>query len=169
MIELRPAALGDLDRLVELNNANVPAVSHSTPEHMVELLEWAALAWVVTAADDGIAGFVLLFEPGSPYASPNYRWFCDRYERFLYVDRIVVSSEARGAGLGEQLYEAVTDEARTRGSERVTAEVNLEPPNPGSSRFHRRIGFDAVGTQRMGDDYEVEMMVWDVRSDRRSS
>ena len=159
---IRPAEPGDIDRILELNNAAVPAVSVSDRAHMVDLVEMAALAWVVDLEVDGgdrvLGGFVLLFEPGSAYASPNYGWFVERYERFLYVDRVVIAEETRDRGLGAQLYEAVIDEATQRGSERVTAEVNLEPPNPGSSRFHRRMGFEAVGTLSPSAGYTVEML-----------
>lgn len=156
MTRIRPATDDDLDALVELNNEAVPAVTPADRDHMARLLEWASLAWVVD--DDGPVAFVLLFEPGSDYPSPNYAWFVDTFERFLYIDRVVVAPSLRGGGIGGRLYEAVADEARRRGSVRVTAEVNLEPPNPGSSRFHRRHGFDAVGVLRLGQDYEVEML-----------
>ena len=127
-------------------------------ERMGELVALAAAAWVVDDGDGGLAGFVLLFEPGSVYDSANYRWFAERFDSFLYVDRVVVAAGQRGGGLGATLYEAVAAEAGRRGSGRVLAEVNLEPPNPGSSRFHRRHGFEAVGELRFSDDYVVEML-----------
>jgi predicted GNAT superfamily acetyltransferase len=45
------------------------------------------------------------------------------------------------------LYEHLFDFAKTQGRTAVTCEVNLEPPNPGSLRFHRRFGFEDVDTQ----------------------
>ncbi|MFN8052456.1 MAG: GNAT family N-acetyltransferase [Acidimicrobiales bacterium] len=157
---LRLAGPDDIARIVELNTAAVPAVSLATPERMAELVDMAELAWVVDGGEPGeLAAFVLLFAPGSAYDSRNYAWFSDRYDDFLYVDRIVVAPEHRGSGLGGRLYEAVIAETRRRGARRVTAEVNLRPPNPGSSRFHRRLGFEAAGSQEHGDDYEVEMLV----------
>ena len=162
MIRIRAAEAGDIDQILAMNNAAVPAVSVADRSRMVELIDLATLAWVVDLEVDGgdrvLGGFVLLFEPGSRYDSPNYGWFVERYERFLYVDRVVIAAEARDRGLGSQLYEAIIDEATRRGSQRVTAEVNLEPPNPGSSRFHRRMGFEAVGTLSPGAGYTVEML-----------
>lgn len=171
MTTIRPAVEADLARLVELNNDAVPAVSPADPARMRELIGLASACWVVESAGVELAGletaatvvgFVLLFEPGSGYDSPNYRWFTERFERFLYVDRVVVAPEARGGGVGALVYDAVAAEALARSSERVTAEVNLVPPNPGSSRFHRRHGFVPVGTIRFGDDYEVEMLAREV-------
>jgi hypothetical protein len=41
----------------------------------------------------------------------------------------------------------VFDHARAGGAPVVTAEVNMEPPNPGSLAFHHRLGFREVGQQ----------------------
>jgi predicted GNAT superfamily acetyltransferase len=59
----------------------------------------------------------------------------------------VVAPHAHGRGLGRLLYDAVVDRARALGLGEVTCEVNLEPPNPGSLAFHRRLGFAQVGEQ----------------------
>ncbi len=92
-------------------------------------------------------GFVVTLAPGADYQSENYTWFQSRSHDFLYVDRIVVSEGARDKGVGRLLYTAVFDEARALGAAEVFCEVNLEPPNPGSLRFHYRLGFEEVGQQ----------------------
>lgn len=159
MIDVRVAVEADLDRIVELNNAAVPGVSPTDRAALEALIAVASVCWVVDAPDtDRVDAFVLLFGPGADYASPNYRWFSDRYDRFLYVDRVVVDEGRRGDGWGTRLYDLVAERAASTGAGRVTAEVNLEPPNPGSSRFHRRHGFEPVGELRHGDTYVVEML-----------
>lgn len=177
-MRIRPATLDDLERLVELNEAAVPAVSSADGDHMAQLMAWAAAVWIVIddagetvddTVDRAVDGFVVLFEPGSPYPSPNYRWFSDRFDRFLYIDRVVIDSRVRGRGLGTLVYEAVAADALRREQTRVTAEVNLEPPNPGSSRFHRRAGFERIGEQRLGADYVVEMLARPVGPDGRDA
>ena len=45
------------------------------------------------------------------------------------------------------LYGAVFHAAKTARAERVCCEVNLEPPNPGSVRFHEQLGFRGIGEQ----------------------
>ena len=42
--------------------------------------------------------FLLAFDQSAQYDSPNFLWFRSRYPRFVYVDRIVVVSSARGRG-----------------------------------------------------------------------
>ena len=89
-------------------------------------------------------GFVLCLLPSTRYKSPNYGWFNERYPEFLYVDRIAVGQASRNAGVGQTLYGQVIAHAQQK-KWPVAAEVNLDPPNPGSMRFHRRHGFEQVG------------------------
>lgn len=142
--DLTPA---DLDRLVELNSAAVPAVSETDAAGMRRLLALSALALAIVDDADTVLAFAILMTPGADYASENYRFFQARGTDFLYVDRIVVAEGARDRGLGAELYRAVFDAARRQGRAEVTCEVNLDPPNPGSLRFHRRLGFTEVGRQ----------------------
>jgi GNAT superfamily N-acetyltransferase len=88
--------------------------------------------------------------PGIDYASANYRWFCERYERFLYVDRIVVDPPAQGLGVGRSLYEAFA--VRADGQSHLCAEVNVRPRNDRSLAFHEAFGFRAVGEQETGSE-----------------
>lgn len=142
--DLTPA---DVDRLVELDNAAVPAVSPTDAADMQRLLALSALALAIVDDADDVLAFALLMTPGADYDSENYRFFEARGTDFLYVDRIVVTEEARNRGLGAELYRAVFDAARAQGRAEVTCEVNVDPPNPGSLRFHDRLGFTEVGRQ----------------------
>jgi predicted GNAT superfamily acetyltransferase len=156
--ELLPA---DLPRLVELNNHNVPAVSPSDDDGMAALIaETDLMVAVVDETDPStVLGFALLFRAGADYDSENYRWFEARSSDFFYVDRIVVADEAQNAGVGRALYAAIFEAARERGLSEVACEVNVEPPNPGSMRFHGRLGFTEVGRQSTkGDTIVVAML-----------
>lgn len=136
----------DLDEVLELNERSTPHVGPADRERLAAILAESSLA--LTARDvDGLAGFVLVLGPGAAYDSPNYRWFAERYDDFRYVDRIAVDPRRHRGGLGRRLYEAVFDHARRAGSPVVTCEVNLEPPNPVSQRFHTSLGFTEVGRQ----------------------
>ena len=87
---------------------------------------------------------------GLGYESLNYRWLSERYDRFAYIDRIAVAEAARGRRIGEALYTAAI-EAFAGNRPVLLAEVNLEPPNPGSLRFHKRLGFREVGERWEAD------------------
>jgi uncharacterized protein len=144
---IRPCTHDDVDALVAINNSGYPAVPMATSEEIRGLLSMCSLALIAENENGTPLGFVMAMDPGLDYASENYVFFEARFTNHLYIDRIVLTDDSRGLGLGSQLYEQIFDRARTDGRERVTCEVNLEPPNPGSLRFHRRWGFEDVDTQ----------------------
>lgn len=65
------------------------------------------------------------------------------------VWRINVDAEAQGRGAGRFAIEAVLEEARKRGFDRVT--VVYEPGEGGPEAFFRRIGFSPVGESDYGE------------------
>src|SRR5437588_5905085 len=93
-MRLRTIEPRDRAEVLALNAGSVQHLSPLDEERLATLLGWAYRAEILEV-DGGIAAFVLVFAPGSPYGSPNYRWFAERYERFLYLDRIVVASPYR--------------------------------------------------------------------------
>jgi predicted GNAT superfamily acetyltransferase len=126
--------------LLALNNANARELSWLEPDRLAHLVSQAFLAACV-----GDAALLLAFAQDADYDSPNFLWFRDRYERFVYVDRVVVMPAARGRGLARRLYQDLFDAARRVGHPRVVCEVNSVPPNPVSDAFHAAMGFSAVG------------------------
>src|SRR5882762_2831082 len=95
-ITLKP---GDFSLILAMNNAAVPNVNHAEPQELAELITMSELT-VALADGDTVLGFVLTMPPGVGYQSDNYRWFSEHYDEFVYVDRIVVSDEARNRGIG---------------------------------------------------------------------
>ena len=146
---LRQLRDGDLEALVAINDGAYPAVPITPVDEFAELLRMGDFVVVV---DDGVpAGFLLTMSPGLDYVSENYRWFSARSNDFLYIDRIVLAPRVQGLGLGRRLYESAFDAARSRAASELFAEVNLEPPNPGSLAFHARMGFERIGEQPTKD------------------
>lgn len=131
----------DLSAVHSINKANVPAVGEASPAHLARLLDLAELALVVEF-DRNVVGFCIVLAPGADYDSPNYRYFCERYDSFAYLDRVAFAEGFRSRGLGHHLYEEVE---RRVDANRLTLEVNLQPRNEGSLRFHAREGFTEVG------------------------
>lgn len=146
---IRDAVAADFGDILRLNAASEHVLSPLTRERL-ELLHREAAYHRVIQAPAGIAAFLLAFREGCAYDSPNYRWFGRHYERYLYIDRIVVADANRGQGLGSRLYADLFRFARASGAARVTCEFDIEPPNEASRRFHAGFGFSEVGTQRVG-------------------
>ena len=132
----------DLPRLLALNNAHATELSWLAPERLAQLVDRAFLARTIGDAE----AFLLAFDQDADYDSPNFLWFRARFDRFVYVDRIVVAAEARGRGHARRLYQTLFERARAAGHERVVCEVNSNPPNPASDAFHADLGFVVVGT-----------------------
>lgn len=155
---IRPYTPADLSALFAINQASTPGVGH---EDTAEgLKRWIDLSTCLVAVDaqDTPRGFITLLEPGTKaYASDNLRWLEDWMERegtdMIYVDRIALAEAARDQRLGQALYEAAFVHAE--GRQFITCEVNTDPDNPGSHRFHQRLGFREVGRKRYRPDYEV--------------
>lgn len=156
--ELEPA---DLPAVTAMNNDAVPAVPMMDEDEMALLTTLATLCVVAVdeAEPDRPLGFVVAMDPGLDYASENYRWFSARGSDFLYVDRIVIDAQTRGAGVGRLLYGAVFAQAEADGRSEVACEVNLRPPNPRSLGFHGALGFQRVGEQETkGGQYRVALL-----------
>jgi uncharacterized protein len=145
--ELRPLAPSDLTDVLELNQRSTPEVGEVDAARLAAIVDAASLALVARDEAGALAGFVIVLAPGAAYDSPNYRHFAATYPEFRYVDRIAIDPTGHRGGLGRRLYQAVFDHARTAAAPVVLAEVNLDPPNPGSLAFHAALGFTEVGTQ----------------------
>jgi predicted GNAT superfamily acetyltransferase len=138
---------GDLDWIHALNEAHSAELSSLSRERLVELVEGAFYG---TAIDDG-AAFMLAFDQHADYDSPNFLWFKQRIPRFIYVDRVVVSSSHRRLGLARGLYEDLFRYALARDHVEIVCEVNTHPPNPMSDAFHASLGFELMGEASLGD------------------
>lgn len=132
-----------------LNNANARETSHLEEAQASAMLDTAFAATAVR--DGGLAAFLIAFDQEAPYRSPNFLWFRERYPSFVYVDRVITAAHARGRGHARSLYADLFRRAGAAGHRRVTCEINLVPPNPGSDAFHAALGFVEVGRAVLAD------------------
>ncbi len=147
-------------QVLEINNANTPAVSELTIEELeFDILHSLYSIIITDATEIEVLAFCVTFAPGAPYASPNYLWFSDAYDDFVYLDRIAVTAPHQNQGLGAFLYQTIEGYmVRDNTAPLLTCEVNLQPPNPGSSRFHSRLGFIEVGQQETKPGIVVSLL-----------
>jgi len=141
---------GDFDEILRLNSDWEHVTSRLARDSLARLHEKAVYHRL---CEDGprVAAFLLALGPGVDYDSPNYRFFDSSSDDFIYIDRIVVGREHQRAGLGEALYRDLLEFARHRQVGRLVCEVDVEPMNAASDRFHARRGFVEVGAQWVGD------------------
>ena len=143
MTEIIALQSASQDDLRALNNAFAAETSYQSEDAWARLVDQARFGYAVPPAD----GFLIWMDHDADYHSPNFLWFKARFDRFAYVDRIVIAASAHGKGLGRALYERMFANAKAVGFERIVAEVNAVPPNPTSLAFHARLGFVAIGEQ----------------------
>jgi predicted GNAT superfamily acetyltransferase len=143
---LRDATPSDFAAILALNTES---------EHFLSPLSLAGLADLhrqaryhrVACADGQLVAFLLVLAAGAEYQSLNYQWFAKRYDRFFYIDRIVVARAWQGMRHGSALYQELIVLARKTGTPTLTCEFDVVPLNERSQRFHQRFGFREVGLQ----------------------
>jgi predicted GNAT superfamily acetyltransferase len=149
-LAIRDVREHELDAVLAINNA---------AGHSILPLDKAQLRYFFDHADyfrvaeiDGhLAGFLIALREGSDYASANYRWFCEHYAQFVYIDRIVIASSYHRHGLGRIFYCDVNSFAEVR-VPLLACEVFLEPRDDVVVLFHGTYGFQEVGQQRIAPD-----------------
>jgi len=156
---VRNIEITDLARVLEINNANTPGVSELTLSELETDVKNCLHALAIDNQHGEVCAFCITFAPDAPAAGVNHQWFAERYESFVYLDRIAIDSTYQNLGLGVLLYQSVEQQMIDSGQHSLLCcEVNLEPPNPGSLRFHHRIGFTEVGQHSPQQDYLVSML-----------
>ncbi len=157
-MQIRDITPADRSAIPNLNDPEVPHVNAMT-DAMLERFVREATYFRVAIDNEALVGFLIGLTPGADYDSPNYRWFTQRYERFIYIDRIVVAAPARGQGLGQAFYADLANFSRGV-APLLACEVNIRPSNEESLRFHRRYGFEETGRQETeAGSKEVALMI----------
>ena len=144
-VALQMADLRNPEILFALNNAAVPDVNHIDRRKADWLLVHSALARVASL-DGRPAGVVVVLADTAGLDSEYFRWFTERYESFLYIDRVIVAAGARRRGVATRLYLEVDDLAQA-GRQAIASEAYCEPPNVASLSLHRKMGYLEIGQQ----------------------
>jgi uncharacterized protein len=145
----------DTATVLRLNEHAVWALSPLDEPGLTLARSRAHLA-LVCEYDGQVAAFTIVYAPGSAYESVNYAWHAQRWDDFLYLDRIAVDPEFRRRGIANALYDRAEEAALPRG--RLVCEVNSEPPNVESLAFHRARGYREVGHLTQPDGHQTVML-----------
>lgn len=139
-------------RLEELSAGNIVAANNLSlkpgQEQFIAPVSYSAAASAIDPATswqcvvlqgDHVVGFIHgSFDPDN--AHEEFR---------ACIWRINVDAEAQGQGVGKFAADALADEARSRGFDRIT--VIWEPGEEGPEAFFHRIGFTDVGQTQYGE------------------
>lgn len=147
-VTIRDYAAADVADVLALNEVFVDLLAPMDEEKPNRFLSAAACCRVIECGGK-FAGFLMAFAPNTTYDSDNYRWFDNRYDDFLYVDRIVVPSDFQGRRLGQHFYDDLQMLARKLGYKQLVCEYYLEPLNTVSAKFHEDYGFKEIGREAL--------------------
>ena len=136
---VRRAHLNDLPRILELNNRESKRVGNKDINFFQKYMDISFF---------NVAEYNGTIDQNTEYDSINFLWFKERYDKFFYIDRVIVDESIRGKGIGSLLYRELMDK---RENIPLVAEVSIEPSNEGSVIFHDKIGFREVGTLKSGN------------------
>ena len=156
-VAIRDAREQDLDALLAVNNNAGPAILPIDATRLRHLYE-VGCYFRVAEVDGTIAGFLVALSPAADYDSPNFRWFVQRFDDFVYIDRIVIAKSMRGLGLGRVFYADVQSFAELR-LPRLAAEVFLESSSHPALLFHGSFGFHEVGQHLQADGTRACMLM----------
>jgi predicted GNAT superfamily acetyltransferase len=145
--------LNDLGTLLDINNAAIPDINQLTPLKAQWLIDHLAVPGLALL-DGRPAGVVVVLNDRCGYDSDYYRWFTERYENFLYIDRVIVAGWARRQGIAKALYEHVESAAKER-KLAIVADVYSDPPNTPSLALHRAMDYDEIGTQAFPAEQKI--------------
>jgi predicted GNAT superfamily acetyltransferase len=140
-MKLTPIAPDNFAAVLALNNRHAIELSWLDLDRLTRIVEAAYYAY----ASSDRSAFMIALDQDADYDSPNFLWFRERFASFIYVDRIVVDPSGRRQGFARELYRDLFARARKDGHEVVGCEVNRDPPNPASDRFHEALGFQTEG------------------------
>jgi predicted GNAT superfamily acetyltransferase len=155
-MQSRPLLQEDALSVWEINEQGLPGTGKVTVEEISYLIEISEISLGVFE-QDVLVGFVICLSPNVDYGSLNYAWFNEKYDDFIYVDRIAVSTNHRGQGIGSSIYQELFTISKQKQIP-VAAEVNSIPPNPGSMKFHRILDFQEVGSLNHEDKSVVMLL-----------
>jgi len=142
LTKIRDLVTTDIPATLTLNNAHAKETSLLSAASLETLI---GMAFYARGIDQGASAFLIAFDQDAAYDNPNFNWFKQRRDTFVYIVRIIVADSMRGQGIARRLYQDLFAEALKAGQQRVVCEVNLDPPNPASDAFHESMDFVEVG------------------------
>lgn len=142
-ITIRHALPGDLDQITEIY---ADAVLNGTASYELEPPTRADMGERFEALMDGGYPYLVAEREGAivgyAYAGP---FRARPAYRFIVEDSIYIAPEAKGAGIGKALMQALIDETTALGFRQIIAVIGDGHAESASVRLHERLGFHHTG------------------------
>ena len=157
--KIEQATEDDLEFILSLNEDSVPAVSSSNLEMMKHFLLISDYFKVCKVNREPI-GFLTALLPAKDYNSEHYQWFNDKYDSFIYVDRIIFNKSYQNQGYGIVFYDDLINSIKNKSLD-IACEINTKPYNKQSINFHKKYGFKEVGRKDINIEKSVIYMIYE--------
>jgi len=117
--------------------------------HWLSPLDAAGLSQLLSHADhakqlNAGEAVIIAYDGNGLYRHKNVDWLSERFDNYIYIDRVIIGEAAQGQGAGRTLYADLETAARRRGHTHIACEVNTVPNNPASHAFHLALGFEPL-------------------------
>jgi len=145
-----------LEQLYAINQEHAHYLTDLTNKTDLSKLIELSDIFMYLIRDNDVLGFLMCFREGSDHQSLNYKYFNDRENRFIYIDRIAIRSDHGRQGLGSLLYKELFKVISSLKLS-ICCEVYTRPLNTTSLKFHYKNGFRSVGKNDF-DKYSVEYL-----------
>lgn len=149
VLAIRDVHQHDLDAVLALNNAangGISPMDGTQLRHFFRIADYFRVAEI----DGHLAGFLIALREHADCREARFQWFRQRYERFVYIDRIVVANAYRRHGLGRVFYSDAQSFAEPR-APMLACAVVLEPRDDVAVLFHGTYGFQEMGQMILPD------------------
>jgi predicted GNAT superfamily acetyltransferase len=154
----------DLSRILAINRESRPGVAALDATEFRHLLSNAAIVLVADVAEL-VHGYLIAFADSSSYRGEEFLRFREILESpFMYIDQVAVQAQARRRGVANRLYDQLVASGARDGIRRYCCEVNIEPPNPASMRFHTAAGFVEIGQLTVTNERRVALLLKQVQA-----
>jgi predicted GNAT superfamily acetyltransferase len=155
---VRPVRVDDYVEILRINSEASPHVAKLDECELDRLVTLARVAWVADSTT-GVCGYLLAMSNTDDYDGEEFRSFRQRLtEPFMYVDQIAIDFDARRTNVASQMYERLMRWSHEHSRFVLCCEVNVQPPNSASMKFHERLGFESLGEMRTCDGRLVALL-----------
>lgn len=148
----------DFYHILSINAEGQPGVAALD---RAELLRLASLAdyMRVLEIDGQVVGYFIAFLKTSNYDGEEFQWFQKRSKsKFLYIDQVAIAKKYRGNGLAKEFYKSAEQYAIQFSISELVCEVNIDPPNPTSLKFHTSLSFNEITQLTTQDGRRVSLL-----------
>ncbi len=157
-VHIRQVRAKDFDEILKINGESSPHVAKLDDEELRRLTALASIALVATDSVR-VVGYLLAISSSVVYEGEEFQSFLARInEPFLHIDQVAVCATARGASIASQMYACLHQRSHELGIWTLCCGVNLQPANPVSMGFHRKIGFESICELETSDGQLVALL-----------